>query len=45
MDRVGGDVRGEAEDLGEWDSFEVGGGLGAMGIEVDRDEVPEDDEV
>ena len=42
-DRVGGDIRSEIEDLLQRDSFEVAGGLRATGVEVDRDEVPEDD--
>ena len=45
MDRVGVDVRGEAEDLDKRNSFEVVGGLRAVRIKVDGDEVSENYEV
>ena len=45
LDRIGGYVGSETEDLSEWDRFEVEGGVGAVRIEVDGDEVPEDYEI
>ena len=45
LDWVSGDVGGKIEDLGERDGLEVSGGVWAIWIQVDRYQVPEDDEV